>query len=840
MPGPILMKNRSLFRKSLLVHSVSLALCSFSASGETFNSSLLVGNSAEMDWSNTRLIMTPGSYDLDVYVNNSWRGKFLVQIANDDQGTIRIRKEDAPLLEILELDKTLQKKDADMIDVSALLHGGKSKLNPSELRLDLEVPQAFVAIHSNNWVAPQKWDQGINGLYTNYNANYYNFHGLRDGYTNSDNLYLSLNSGLNLYGWHLLDSSSWMRYSNVGKGYWINTTRYVEKPIASIGALMRIGRSYTTSDYFDSVRFRGVTLNKSRQMLPDSERVYMPVISGIATSSAVVSIYQDGHIIHQITVPAGPFSVRDLMPTGSRSDLSVEVKNNGGSIERFVVPFSSIPDMLRPGTSDYQFNVGEVDMRGVNDHSGFAQVSYSRGVNNYLTATAGSIWNQDYQSLLLGGAFSVPYIGSLSASVEESQYKLPDTGRRHGEKYAISWSKYFPTRTNLTLASYYYRTQDYASFSDFVLLKSNIKDYGGTGTSTVNSKQAISANVSQPLSEGFGRLTLSAYWRDYWRGQKNNKQYNLTWSNVWNGVNYSVSFRRSEVTQSYYDYETNYQGDMVTALRSKGNTENNLYFSVTIPMSIFGSAGSISSHASVQNGKYSSSDVSLSGSAPNVDYSMMLAHDSDGNSRSADLYTNWKNSYTSLNSGLTMAREYRQTSIGASGNVLAWRGGVIASPNNGRNFVIIDAPGLENAMVNGDATVRTNDKGIALVTSATPYRQNNFHLEQDGTKSSDVDLEGNLLNIAPYDGSITYLKYKTDTRKLFTLDVQQADGSQLPFGASVTGINNDALGYVAQGSQIFIKSDVMPEKISINVSKGKNKKICVITQPNEQAMNICR
>lgn len=834
------MKNSSLFRKSLLVHSVSLALCSFGALGETFNSSLLVGNSADMDWSNAKLVMTPGTYDFDVYVNSIWRGKFAITIAHDEQGTVQVQAEDAPLLGILELDDALKEKNSRQIDINALLHGGKSRLTPGELRLDLEVPQAFVTTEKHNWVAPQKWDQGINGLYTNYNLNYYNFHGLSDGYNNSDNVYLALNSGLNVAGWHLLDNSTWMRYSTLGKGYWVNTTRYLEKPMASLGALMRMGRTYTTSDYFDTVRFRGLTLNKSRQMLPDSERVYMPIISGIATSSAVVSVYQDGHIIHQINVPAGPFAIRDLMPTGSRGDLSVEVKNNGGNIERFVVPFSSIPDMLRPGTSDYQFNIGEVDMRGVNDHSQFAQFSYSRGVNNYVTATVGSIWSADYASFLLGGALSVPYAGSLSASLEQAQYHLSGDARRRGEKYALSWSKSFPTQTNLTLASYYYRTQDYASFSDFILTKSNIKDYGGTGTSTVNSKQAFSANLNQPLADGFGRLSLSAYWRDYWRGQKTSRQYNLTWSNAYKSVNYAVSLRRSEVTQSFYDYETDYAGDVVTSLRTRGNTENNLYFSINIPMSIFGSAGSLASHASVQRGKYASSDVSLSGSSQDVDYSLMLAHDSDGNSRSADLYADWKNTVTSLNSGLTMSREYRQASLGASGNILAWRGGVITSPNNGRNFVILDAPGVDHAVVNGDASTRTNHDGVALITSATPYRLNNFHLEQDGTKSSDVDLQGNLLNIAPYEGSITYLKYKTDTRKTFTLDVLDSNGGQLPFGAFVSDLQNLELGYVAQGSQIFMKSDTMPDAIRINTSKGKVKKSCVITQPTEHAVNICR
>lgn len=838
--GTILMKNRFLFRISLLIQSISVALLSIGAGAETFNSSLLVGNSADMDWSNSRLVMKPGVYDLDVYVNNVWRGKFTLSVTNDEKGTLLMNKKDIPFLDILRLDDVVNKYSSDKLDVNTLLHGGKSTLEPGTLRLDLEVPQAFVKERSRNWVSPQKWEQGINGFYTNYNFNYYNFRSLQKGFSDSDNIYLSLNSGLNLYGWHLLDSSSWMRYSSMGKGNWLNNTRYVEKPIASIDSVLRIGRSYTASDYFDTVRFRGITLNKSRQMLPDSENVYMPVITGIANSSAVISISQDGHVIHQVNVPPGPFAIRDLMPTGSRSDLSVEVKNTGGSIERFVVPFSSIPDMLRPGSSDYQVNVGKVDLRSVDDNSNFAQFSYSHGVNNYLTASAGGIWNEDYHSLLLGGALSVPYAGSVSASVEESQYRLPGDGGRHGEKYSLSWSKYFPTRTNISLASYYYRTQDYASFSDYIFIKSNIKDYGGTGTSTVNSKQAFSASINQPLGDAFGQLSLSAYWRDYWRGQKSSRQYNLTWSNAYNSVNYSVSLRRSEVTQSYYDYETNYEGDLVTALRKRGKTENNLYFSVTIPISIFGSGGSLSSHVSAQNGKYSSSDVSMSGEVHDFDYSLMLSHDSESDSHTADLYTSWKNDYTSMNSGATLSREYRQLSLGASGNVLLWQRGILVSPNNGRNFVIIDAPGVVNAVVNGDTATHTNTKGIALVTSATPYRQNNFHLEQDGTQSSDVDLEGNLLNVAPYEGSISWLKYKTDTRKIFTFDVLAANNSQLPFGAIVTGAGNEELGYVAQGSQIFIKADVLPNSLKINISKGKAKNSCVVSQPTEKIVNICR
>ncbi|HDC4501938.1 TPA: fimbrial biogenesis outer membrane usher protein, partial [Enterobacter kobei] len=142
--GSILMKNSSLFRISLLFHSVSIALFSYGALAEDFNSSLLVGNSADMDWSNSRLVMKPGNYDLDVYVNNVWQGKFDISVDNDDKGTLLIKKDDASLLKIKYMDDIVNKSSAEKLDVNTLLHGGKSALIPSTLRLDLEVPQAFV------------------------------------------------------------------------------------------------------------------------------------------------------------------------------------------------------------------------------------------------------------------------------------------------------------------------------------------------------------------------------------------------------------------------------------------------------------------------------------------------------------------------------------------------------------------------------------------------------------------------------------------------------------------------------------------------------------------------
>lgn len=831
------MKCKKILRRGLLVNSIWAALyvgCTFA---EDFNNSLLVGNSANMDWNNKAVIMTPGEYDFDVYINDDWKGKFAFLVENDNEGTLKIKTSDARMLDIRDLASVLTSEQGTYINVDKLLHGGSHSLKPGEMRVNLEVPQAYVTRTERNWVSPEKWDTGINGVYTNYNLSYYNFRGKTTGYTDSDNVYLSLNSGLNLLGWHFIDNSSYSRSSSREAGKWRNSTRYIERPFAAISAIVRFGDAYTSSEYFDSVRFRGLTVNKSQQMLPDSQRVYMPVVTGVASSSAVVRVLHDGNVIYQIAVPPGPFAIRDLMPTGSRNELHVEVKNSGGQVETFIVPFSSMPGMLRPGTSDYRFSMGEVNMRDSNDNSKFVQYSYTFGVNNYTSVFAGLTLNNDYKSWLAGSTVSLPYVGSFSGTMEQACYQLPGMDNQSGEKYSVSWSKYFETRTNVTLASYYYRTQDYASFSDYIATKENLDQYGYTST-TRNSKQAFSASVSQTLPGDFGKLTLTGYWRDYWNNQRSNRQYNLTYSNNYKDITYSLSLRRTEYTQSYYD--TDYDGDEVSRLRKNKSADESIYFSLTVPMSIFDTRTTISSRTTVEKGKYASSDISLSGEMKDVSYSMVLTNDNDARSRSADIYASWDNSYSSLSAGMTEATDYRQLSLGASGNILVWPSGILASGATGRNFVIIDAPGLSNAVVNGNTAVRTNAKGQALSTSAVAYRQNHYRLDPDGTQDSSVDLLGNIEYIAPYEGSITYLKYKTDTRKTFTLNIMRPVNEALPFGAAVTDQGGNLLGYVSQGSQVYLKADTLPEILKVNISSKKHKQFCTVEAPSETRANPCR
>ncbi len=72
-----------------------------------------------------------------------------------------------------------------------------------------------------------------------------------------------------------------------------------------------------------------------------------------------MTIRQNGYIINQRYVPPGAFTINDLYPTAASGDLTVEVKESDGSINRYNVPYSAVPILQREGRLKYAATVAE-------------------------------------------------------------------------------------------------------------------------------------------------------------------------------------------------------------------------------------------------------------------------------------------------------------------------------------------------------------------------------------------------------------------------------------------------------------------------------------------------
>ena len=117
--------------------------------------------------------------------------------------------------------------------------------------------------------------------------------------------------------------------------------------------------------------------------------------------NALVKISQNGQVIIRKTMSPGPFEVADILPTGPGGDLNVEVIEADGRTSSFIVPFSSVPNMLQEGIGNMICCWGSAHGRKPLSPQ-FAQGSYQYGINNLITGYTGVIYSEDYSAFLLG------------------------------------------------------------------------------------------------------------------------------------------------------------------------------------------------------------------------------------------------------------------------------------------------------------------------------------------------------------------------------------------------------------------------------------------------------
>lgn len=94
----------------------------------------------------------------------------------------------------------------------------------------------------------------------------------------------------------------------------------------------------------------------------------------------------------------------------------------------------------------------------------------------------------------------------------------------------------------------------------------------------------------------------------------------------------------------------------------------------------------------------------------------------------------------------------------------AWSGGVNFANQLSETFAIIQAPGLENAYVNGQKYRTTNAQGTVIFDHVLPYRESSLLLNTANTQSK-TELIGNRKAVAPYRGAVVLARFDTDQRQ---------------------------------------------------------------------------
>lgn len=692
-----------------------------------------------------------------------------------------------------------------------------SSLDFSAMTLNISMPQAAISNPDIEGINPALWDDGVPVLFTDYS---YSASQTRDGNHNtSENQYLNLRSGLNLGGWRVRNYSTWSKSESTNAWDAINT--YLQHDIDVLRSQFTAGQNSTRGDVFDSIQYTGVNLASDDEMLPYSQRGYAPVIRGIASSNAEVSIRQNGYLIYQQNVAPGAFEISDLFSTTNSSDLEVTVKEADGTEHHFTQPYSSTAVMLRPGRIKYEITAARYRAASGSDEKEpeFVQASLIYGLNNAATLFTGVTSSVDYQAANAGVGIALSDLGALSIDVTAARASLDDDQTRSGQSYRLLYSgKIERTDTNFTLASYRYSTQGYYSFSD-----AN-KQYSGNEDDLMfsyNKRNRIQASISQTLLGS--SIYLNGYQQDYWGTSDTERSLSAGINTTINGISYHLTYTYSNT--------------------SDRTDDQMIAFGLSVPLSRWLPNAWSSYNVSSSKQGYTRHNIGLNGTLlddQRLSYSLQQSHSNHDGEDTSSLYSSYRSQYANLNAGYyTSSDNSQQVNLGASGAIVAHPHGVTLSQPLGDQFAIVSAQGAKGIRFQNQRGVRTDWQGNAVIPSLTPYQKNSIRIDTTSLPE-DVDTDETATTVIPSRSAAVATTFTAHIGYRALLHLTDAKGHAIPFGAMVSVDNSSIIGIVDDTGTVYLAGvpATFPITIQWGKARGQQCHASVVLPEPEHAANL--
>ncbi|WP_017904856.1 fimbria/pilus outer membrane usher protein [Pseudomonas asplenii] len=730
----------------------------------------------------------PGIYRVDIYLNRVLSARRDVRFSRD---TASGRVEPCLTLALLRDLGLDTERLASLGEVSSdsageqcfdlgQLERASVDYQPNSLALNLSVPQVALRREARGYLSPELWDQGVNSAFVNYsfNANRREFDRQK-----TDSYYLGLRNGLNLGPWRLRNESS-LVHGDLQSTHFTSNQTYAQRDLTGWKGQLTLGETYTDSRVFDSVRFRGVQVASDDGMLSDSERVYAPVIRGVAESNATVEIRQAGYLLYSANVPPGPFEINDFYPSGSNGDLLVTVIEADGRQRTFVQAFASLPLMLPKGTFSYSVEAGEYDSNDSRQmNPGFASTTLIYGLSEHVSGFGGVQLADAFEASNLGVGVNTG-VGAVSADLTHSVSRQAATdlgGKSLRLRYANTLNA---TRTTFALAGYRYSSEHYRSFEQHVEERSRL-----ARDSLGRARDRFDITLSQPLA--MGTFSLTALEQRYWNLPGKSRQFNATYGGYWRDLSYSLSLDRTRSTDLDGRVATDHQFTLTLSL-PLGRHERSTRASLTAVRDRQGDS-------SVMAG--------LSGRVldRNAFYSILAGNDGSGG-RAGSASVNATTPVGRFEAGYSHGQDFNSWNLGARGSLVAHAGGVNLGQSLGDTFVLAEVPGVRGAHFNNFGGVETGRNGFAVVPYVQPYRANWISLDTRHL-GADIEVDNAIVQLVPRRGSSTHALFKASAGRRVQFELSLADGSALPFGASVQDAQGKVLAVVDPTSRALVLSE---------------------------------
>lgn len=714
-------------------------------------------------------------------------------------------------------------KDKPVGDLAALIPQSTVTFDLSRLRLDISIPQVAMQPGKDSRFEPERWDEGITALLLNYSLSAgRNEQTINNDRRTNNNLFANAQLGANAGAWRVRSTITHSHSDADGGDRLMRNHRddtrfsstYLARDIIAWRSQLTMGETSTGSEVLDGVPFRGVQLRSSEQMMPARLRGFAPQITGVANSNARITVRQNGYIVYETYVAPGPFDIKDLSQAGMSGDLDVTVTEADGSIHGFIVPYSSLPVMLRPGALKYELTAGQYsdgNTRGTRN-TNFALGTLIYGLPKNLTLYGGGLVSHFYTALSLGTGVSLGDMGALSADATLSMATFDQGERQTGGSWRLRYSKsLLSTGTSVDLTALRYSTRNFYNFNEFNGIGRARRD-DDAPWQLDRRQSSFQTQITQQLGR-FGSVSLRANRDSYWGSSKTLTGLSAGYNGSLYGISYGVNYTIDRMKGSF-NWPENRQ----------------ISFNMSVPFSLF-------SYSSAWQNTYASSQVTHDNRGRTQNQVGMSGSDRDG-ALSYSLQQGWGNQEQVSNSNLNMAyqgskgnvgvgyaysKDSRSMNVNMSGGMVAHAEGITLSRSLGSSVALVSAPGAAGVKLSNGGGI-TDGRGYAVVPYLSDYSKNSIGLDPS-TLPDNVDLPLNQMSVYPTNGAVVKANFATRIGYQVLMTLHRKEGvGEVPFGATASLVHRAAqeetTGIVGDNGQVYLAG--LPPTGELSVSWGKS------------------
>ncbi|HAS1786810.1 TPA: fimbrial biogenesis outer membrane usher protein [Enterobacter cloacae] len=721
----------------------------------------------------------PGTHSVSVKVNGNNRGTAAVRFSED--GTMCV---DNDFLEFAGLMPVPIKANETCHDLRSDYAQAVINPLPNQETVELYLPPE--ALNSLSADVKNFQHGGTAGMLN------YSLFSTKSDYSGSDgssNRYsqASLEAGFNAMDWSL--RSRYILTDDDGNRNAESIYTYAEHVFVPQRLTMQVGEVNAMSDVLSGIPITGVQLMPTSGLQKDSTGVS---VSGIArTSQARVEVRQNGRLIFNTLVPAGPFTLDDVPMVRNNVDLDVTVVESDGSSNHYIVPAASVKARNLSRPNGLTVSAGQV--RGIDsDYSDPLVFNVSDGwrIFPWMNLLASGVVAEDYQAAGARTEFMVTDGWNVSTSMAASKAHFGDSD--NGIKNELQ-SDYSLTENVGLSASVAHYSGDYRELADAMDddYEGYDNSYSGNVRWSTQLAGAFSAGLSYNQAAGEG---------------EDSRYLLLTWGK----------------TFKYASINVNWQ----SAVGSTDDDQDDdlLYINLSIPL---GGSQSLSSYMRKQ-GDSTSYGLANSGSlGSDTNYYISADRDQETKENSFNGNINTNLHYTQLSvGGGTSGDNQRNYSATLSGGIAMHKDGVTFSPYSIKDtFAIarLSEPKAGVEITTPQGTVWTDRWGQAVIPGLTEWR--NSRIEVDANKlPQSMTLANGTKYIAAAHGSVSEVSFKVLNSRRVMLRIKQADGKPLTKGLSVVDDKDNYIVTVVDDGHVFLNdADRVAALYAIN---DDNQRLC--------------